>query len=951
MAKKVYEKRGVFDASYGHPIRGGAVSQDGSEYIFGSISGASILSVGREFPDVGTFSIMVPAPWGQASGVAYRHSGPLHSALIVWTAIEAGEVWMRWPTGLVEVVPDRMYGASSIKASQSGTGRIFVAPCFFEDGVYELVVGTMGQGNSTLRLITKDAQINSFEIGDGIGGRPDDGLIYAPDVKKNKLVTINPDTGDVTVIADLGLDHDEGEDEDEDEGDEHGHATHTGHDQSGVVFDGTGMLWGFDSFNQTTILFKYVNAKDAPTTSAATNTTGASGGNATAAATNTTSANTTMAPLTAAPVASTMDAMDPSCINRTMRDVIKPGTLTTKDQSCCPKNAQAYLDNMTTADATAVLIGNKFGICCTLAPSDPTREIKSTKQIQPIFSASKWMAGYTMMRLVEEGVLSGGKSGKWTKLSEVFPDFWPQDAVADPKADIDLMHLLSQTSGITENCGVQCGPLPGGNRTNEGTAMFIAKNFTGTTPGAKFAYSESNFVLLGAMAVKKTGLATFNEVFRKYVGGPLGLDDSCGFTSTYGNQTEAMTDPGEGVECTAGDYMKFLGAVFNDKVLQSVDAELLRKMMEQPQTFGKDGAMGSGILANYGLGAWRECMDPSNCKDEKKTLVNSIGYAGFLPWVFRDDDGDGDHYGVVVRESNGQMAASFRVRDAVMAGFGHKDEPVQPSASCASVCTADFNTRQLTCDDITAQGNEGNLVSQEYPPVGDSFLTNPAQSYAGCGCSCTLDDYKVTPMTITEADEKCHKASTSNPNPIGTPGSGAASYYTAGETYTATQQYQFEFPHAIDHFAFSANPAPTLLLTGIDPAAVYEVDASKSGAAALTTLKKAASLCMPTALLVKGGSLFAGGNARLCQYDLTDMTRAPVDVYNAFDEAFGHAEAAMAADDTSLYSITVGAKHAGGPWSCDVFKSRRAFSVVWVEHIVFALSLHWLCIVLALTLH
>ena len=50
--------------------------------------------------------------------------------------------------------------------------------------------------------------VNSFEIGDGLQGRPDDGLVYAPSIGTEgflqQIITLNPGTGEIRHVAPIG---------------------------------------------------------------------------------------------------------------------------------------------------------------------------------------------------------------------------------------------------------------------------------------------------------------------------------------------------------------------------------------------------------------------------------------------------------------------------------------------------------------------------------------------------------------------------------------------------------------------------------------------------------------------------------------------------------------------------------------------------------------------------
>lgn len=115
---------------------------------------------------------------------------------IYWTDILLGEVGRLAPNGDVTkqfVAP----GMNPIAFRDDG--RLFVGQAFFGDGLYELDPDLVGPP----RVVIGDSgippfvsQLNGFDFGP-------DGMLYAPQPFLERIVRIDPDSGDITQLADV----------------------------------------------------------------------------------------------------------------------------------------------------------------------------------------------------------------------------------------------------------------------------------------------------------------------------------------------------------------------------------------------------------------------------------------------------------------------------------------------------------------------------------------------------------------------------------------------------------------------------------------------------------------------------------------------------------------------------------------------------------------------------
>jgi len=165
-----------------HGVHGLTFDANGNLYA-GSVVGESIYRVDIA---TGKTETVVGPPEGMADDLVFMPDGTL-----VWTSINQSVVRARKGNGPIRVIGDKLPGANSINYRKSD-GRLYMGQVFAGDGLWELDP----TGAKPPRNILKDiGGLNGFEIGS-------DGWIYGPLWFKKQVVKINPDTGELKVIAD-----------------------------------------------------------------------------------------------------------------------------------------------------------------------------------------------------------------------------------------------------------------------------------------------------------------------------------------------------------------------------------------------------------------------------------------------------------------------------------------------------------------------------------------------------------------------------------------------------------------------------------------------------------------------------------------------------------------------------------------------------------------------------
>jgi CubicO group peptidase (beta-lactamase class C family) len=239
-----------------------------------------------------------------------------------------------------------------------------------------------------------------------------------------------------------------------------------------------------------------------------------------------------------------------------------------------------------------------------------------------IASATKWLSGAVILRLVDRGVLRlDDPIGRWLPAA-------PAD-----KQSITLRQLFAHTSGLT---GADASCLGQSSSTLEACAAQILTLPLLATPGTRYAYGGNSMQVAGRIAEVATG-QRWDLLFRAEVAGPLGLiATDYGFSSTAPGLIEVGNPRiAGGARSTLDDYTRFLTALLargrgpNGSIWLS---PALVDQLEVDQTRGA--VIGFTPLPSaqgYGIGVFRERVDLA----DRATRVSSPGAFGFYPVLDR----------------------------------------------------------------------------------------------------------------------------------------------------------------------------------------------------------------------------------------------------------------------------------------------------------------------------
>ncbi|SDT97116.1 Vgb family protein [Halopseudomonas salegens] len=163
-------------------VHGLAIDQQG-RLLAGSVVGNSIYQVDRDSGDV---SILIGPDKGQADDIAIGPKGEM-----AWTGFQSGRIFYRaHDDAEIIQLADGLPGINSI-AFNLDTGALYASQVFMGDALWQID----RDGAEPPRLIREDmGGFNGFEVGA-------DGWIYGPLWFKGQVARINPEDGDMQIIA------------------------------------------------------------------------------------------------------------------------------------------------------------------------------------------------------------------------------------------------------------------------------------------------------------------------------------------------------------------------------------------------------------------------------------------------------------------------------------------------------------------------------------------------------------------------------------------------------------------------------------------------------------------------------------------------------------------------------------------------------------------------------
>lgn len=241
----------------------------------------------------------------------------------------------------------------------------------------------------------------------------------------------------------------------------------------------------------------------------------------------------------------------------------------------------------------------------------------SLQQRVAIASASKWVTGAVIARLVDRGLM------RWDDRIERYLPAAPAD-----KRAITLRQLYSHSSGLPASLS-GCIGIP--DLAMQACVDEILALPLAYPPGQGFAYGGLSMQVAGRMAELAAG-KSFDTLLREELSTPLGLTATdFGFTSTTPGLV-SVSNPriAGGLRSTLADYGRFLSAIQQRGVFAG-SAWLSPALIDQ---MAEDQTRGAPVVSTplpeaigYGIGQWRERV----AADGRATALSSPGAFGFYP--------------------------------------------------------------------------------------------------------------------------------------------------------------------------------------------------------------------------------------------------------------------------------------------------------------------------------
>ena len=161
-------------------IHGSTFDVDDNLYV-GSVMGQSIHKVDLT---TGESTVFVGPPEGMADDLEFGPDGTL-----VWTSILTGKVHARRPDGSIYVVAENLPGINSVAFGKNG--RLFVTQVLWGDALWEL---DLNGKKEPRKVIENMGHLNGFDF-------DKDGYLYGPLLFKGKVVRVDVDAGELTILA------------------------------------------------------------------------------------------------------------------------------------------------------------------------------------------------------------------------------------------------------------------------------------------------------------------------------------------------------------------------------------------------------------------------------------------------------------------------------------------------------------------------------------------------------------------------------------------------------------------------------------------------------------------------------------------------------------------------------------------------------------------------------
>ena len=266
-----------------------------------------------------------------------------------------------------------------------------------------------------------------------------------------------------------------------------------------------------------------------------------------------------------------------------------------------------------------VIVGDRSGRLLTIE-----RGTLSTQSPLRIASVSKWLSGYGIYALTEQGRMS------LADRPQRYLPFWTQDA-SDLRARVTLESLLAFTSGFNyppDDAGCLQDPMT----TVQQCAQSFYQRGASTEPGSAYFYGDAHLQIAGAMVERATG-QEWRTFFATEVAPRIGLT-----TTQFSLPSQRNPRVAAGAVSTVNDMETFLRRLLRGELVR--DLEAYRRERTAAATFLSTVTPLQVLRLDwrYGLGFWRECDDATwSSRCASSMVLSSPGGFGSTPWISFDE--------------------------------------------------------------------------------------------------------------------------------------------------------------------------------------------------------------------------------------------------------------------------------------------------------------------------
>ncbi|MGH1471802.1 MAG: serine hydrolase domain-containing protein [Cellvibrionaceae bacterium] len=256
-------------------------------------------------------------------------------------------------------------------------------------------------------------------------------------------------------------------------------------------------------------------------------------------------------------------------------------------------------------------------------------------------STSKLVTAAVILSLVNDGILSFADN------PQNYIAGWP---TSGNLAAIQLRDLLNFTSGLENEPA--CIHLANSN-IEDCVDNIRDQNTNSPIPGSEFFYSSAHMQVAGLMAIRASGLSSWDEVFD-------GFKTQTGLFTTSVFDLPSTQNPrlAGGMHWTASEYLDFLEALYNNTILSTaLIQQMFSDQISNAVVVSSPAINGITEDWHYGFGNWIECQTiPFNCTTTTK--ISSPGAYGAYPFI----DFDNHYFGIIAREGTlGSFSEGYAV--------------------------------------------------------------------------------------------------------------------------------------------------------------------------------------------------------------------------------------------------------------------------------------------------